>query len=89
MLSTLEIANKNSRSKIELDIFIADLRLALEYQGERHYYDMLLYGDRLVFDNTDPFKALYCAISGIKLVEVPYWWDLKEESVRSVVQKLL
>jgi len=56
--------------------------VALEYQGERHFFDVLAYGERQVFDKNDPYKAVYCGLNGVRLIEVPYWWDMQEASLR-------
>jgi hypothetical protein len=66
---------------LELDYYCADLKLAVEYQGEQHYMAV----ER--FDGTDPVAAarkLYgrrqrdrrkadnCAVNGVHLICVPY-----------------
>jgi len=61
--------------KIEFDVWIPLHKLAIEYQGEQHFYSVSgmsthpkIYGQR------DKLKAELCIAHGIHLVEIPYWW---------------
>lgn len=58
------------------------MNLAVEYQGDRHYFDVSLYGEVLHFSAWDAAKAVLCAMRGVHLVEVPYWWDRSMNSLQ-------
>ena len=60
---------------MQLDIFIPELNLAFEYQGEQHYTFHYLYGHPEERQMRDAEKKIKCAEAGITLIEVPYWWD--------------
>jgi len=46
---------------------------AVEYQGEHHYFDILIYGQHQEIMARDAMKAALCSLSGLKLIEVPFW----------------
>jgi len=73
---------------MELDLYIEELSTAVEYQGEQHYFDVTVYGQRDMFFEKDVDKALACAIGGIRYVEVPYWAELESvRLIRDIFQK--
>jgi len=73
----------------EIDLLVeTTVPIALEYQGEYHYFDMLAFGEREVFDQSDPMKAAQCGFQMKSLVEVPYWWDRSVEQLKKSLQSL-
>lgn len=57
------------------DIFIPDLKLAIEYHGEQHYESIDRFGGEKNLVKTqklDSYKREMCKKSGIKLVEIKY-----------------
>lgn len=61
---------------MELDIWLPNQNLAIEYQGEQHYHD--LRGSSSVaysYQLRDKMKFQLCQASNIALLVVPYWWD--------------
>ena len=66
---------RNSGIPVELDIFIPQLNLALEYQGEHHYFDIPAFGSLELYKYRDNEKSNICKELGINLVPIPYWWD--------------
>lgn len=70
-----KLAYVATRQPIELDIFIRDKNLAIEYQGEGHYFDLLSYGVQQYADEHDAERQAVCVYMNITLVEIPYWWD--------------
>ena len=61
--------------RIELDIFLPSLNLALEFQGKQHYNWHFVYGSPSRQQHRDSEKKEICAKYGITLIEVPYWWQ--------------
>jgi hypothetical protein len=67
----------STNRKMELDIYIPDLRLALEYQGGQHYH--VAWGgakELRAIQSRDNEKRIACDTAEITLVEVPFdQWD--------------
>jgi hypothetical protein len=62
------LKNEFSLKKQELDIFIPELNIAIEYQGRHHFID--LYNDKIKFERTkilDKNKYNMCKEMGVKL----------------------
>ena len=74
---------KNKR--MELDIWIPELNLGFEYQGEQHYIVRRDWpnGEELLLQTKkrDQLKKEYCAELGITMIEIKYDWGMD----RSVV----
>jgi len=45
---------------IELDVFVNDIHLALEYQGEQHYRNIYPFGELKVISERDKHKREAC-----------------------------
>jgi len=79
----------NPTYKIELDIWIPQYHLGIEYQGEQHYQDLqkafgpsstiAMYSDR------DLFKSKSCSRLGIRFLAIPYWWDGTQQSLAATL----
>lgn len=71
-----------------LDIFVPALKLAIEYQGEQHYFPLEHWGgeqglkDRQMMDKT---KRLACQRAGIHLIEWRYTIQISTQSVREIL----
>lgn len=77
---------------LELDIFLPDLRLAFEYQGQQHYKAVELWGGEEGLESLrarDRAKARLCRKLGVTLVTVSFREPLTEEHVRSRVPESL
>jgi hypothetical protein len=72
---------------IELDIFIEDLKLAIEYQGAQHYKPLYWASDFTSQTMKDSEKKIICKKHGITLIEVPYWWDRTPESLALAIHQ--
>jgi hypothetical protein len=87
--------------RLELDIYINELKLAFEYQvmivllffflcffkGEQHFYAHFLYRDLEMQKERDILKKEACKSFGITLIEIPYWWDGQYESVVATIYR--
>lgn len=60
---------------LELDVFLPDLRLAVEFNGEHHYEELPFFAPLEVTQLRDSEKRRLCEQAGIRLVTVPYWWN--------------
>jgi hypothetical protein len=67
--------------KLAFDFFISDINVAVEYQGEGHYFPVDFAGKgkewaEKEFNKNqirDQIKRDYCHANNIKLLEIPYW----------------
>ncbi len=76
---------ETSGARIELDIFVPFLSLALEYQGSQHYRQHFQFGNPSQVQRRDEEKLKICNEAGITLVLVPYWWDTKKQSLMATI----
>ena len=71
---------------MELDIWIPELKLGFEYQGEQHYIARKDWpnGDELLLETKkrDQLKKKYCAELGITMIEIKYDWNMEINVVR-------
>jgi len=75
-------------SKLELDIFLPEYSLALEYQGEPHYHQVPIYRSVTKIKERDTMKIQITKDLGITLIGIPYWWDKSTESVASIIHSV-
>ncbi len=68
-----------------LDIFLPELQLAVEYQGNQHYKMHFLFGSPSDQQQRDAEKRQQCRKLGISLIEVPYWWDKNKASLVATI----
>jgi hypothetical protein len=75
----------------QFDIFVKELRLALEYQGEQHYKDLPGSGFMSVSERQkrDADKMASSIKHGITLVYIPYWWDETKDSLSSTLHQFM
>ena len=61
---------------LEIDIFIPQLNIGFEYQGEQHYNDMpSIFSPFESSMLRDSLKKGFAVQFGVKLIPIPYWWD--------------
>jgi hypothetical protein len=73
-----------------LDIFIPELRLAIEYQGQQHYKPVSLFGGEEGFLQTqerDKLKAKLCAENGINLIFFRYDETITRNLIETRIKK--
>ena len=68
-----------------MDVYLPNERLAFEYQGEQHYHDIYALGNLWIQKERDKEKRKICEEQGITLIEIPYWWDFKKESLIATI----
>jgi len=77
---------ESTMSMMELDIFFPFLSIAFEYQGEHHYKSNKILGESSVTQKRDREKKKICEEKGITLIEIPFWWDRKKDSLIATIQ---
>jgi hypothetical protein len=68
-------------------LFIPNLSLAFEYQGETHYFSTATFGLALARKKNDSLKDRFAKQMGITLIQVPFWWDWTTESLAATIRK--
>lgn len=74
------------------DIFISELKLAIEYNGEQHYFPIEHFGGQRGFERTqqrDAEKRQKAADAGITMIEFRYDEDLSAECIERRITGLL
>jgi len=71
-----------ARSKLpmELDIFVAAYDLVIEYHGEQHFTWNFKFGSPEALRARDEEKRQICERMGLTLLEIPYWWNQRENT---------
>lgn len=72
---------------LTLDVYIEDLRLAIEYQGRQHYEPVKFFGGKKAFKELrqrDALKRARCKKAGVLLVRIPYF----EKNVESLLLRI-
>jgi len=83
--------SRDARQKgdLELDLFLPDHDVALEYNGYHHYFDLPFFGPVEQYRRRDEEKRRLCEANGIRLVTVPFWWDKTAESLAATLHDQL
>jgi hypothetical protein len=61
------------------------LSLALEYQGQTHYYSTHIFGQASNRQRADNIKREFAAKLGITLISIPFWWDKSLTSLAATI----
>lgn len=70
---------------LELDIFVPELRLGIEYQGQQHFHPVEAWGGVAALrtvQGRDQEKRTKCENAGVTLVEIDYTEPLTEDHIR-------
>ncbi len=78
--------NNSKKVPITIDVYIPSLQLGFEAQGEQHYNMQGLMGDPAPQQLKDKYKREKCQEIGITLIEIPYWWDCKLDSLIATIR---
>jgi hypothetical protein len=73
---------------LELDLYIHELHLGIEYQGQQHFHPVKAWGGERALEcqkQRDKLKRELCREVGIRLVVVNYYDSLADESVRNMI----
>lgn len=76
--------------RLEIDIFIPELKLGIEYQGEQHYKPVKQFGGKRALNRQkvrDELKQELCQQAGYNLIEFRYDEELSIELVRTKLSK--
>jgi len=69
------------------DVYVPSLKLMFEYNGYQHYHDHALFGTVKSQGEKDDEKRVACEALGIRVIEIPYWWQHDKESLRAILNK--
>jgi len=74
---------------IELDIFLPNISLCFEYNGLHHYRWSSMSCSMAVNlqQRRDQEKRVLCTSNGWTIIEIPYWWNLRESSLVLTIRK--
>lgn len=75
---------------LEIDIFVQELNLAIEYQGQQHFYPVEHWGGAAALkiqQERDVQKVNICREKKVKLVTIDYTEALTESNVRRILKK--
>jgi hypothetical protein len=78
--------------RMRLDIFLPELALAIEYQGQQHYQPVSAFGGEegyVRIQERDDEKRLLCQENGVNLVDVRYDAPLTSAAIRQRLRRYL
>ena len=85
---------KKSNAKMELDIWLPNLSLGIEYQGEQHYEEFwqgyVELRENQTLNSTlarDEEKRIACKENEITLIEIPYTWNATIDYVKDALHR--
>lgn len=77
---------------LELDIFLPNLKIAFEYQGQQHYFPIKAWGGKSSFEQLqerDRRKKTICSALNITLIEIAYTEPLNEVHILQKINDIL
>lgn len=82
----------SDRGQLSYDIYIAKLRIAIEYQGKQHFEPVEFFGGAVQFEKQkqrDALKAQLSKAHNIKLIYINYWEDISAELIKRKIDEIL
>jgi hypothetical protein len=76
--------NLKSGNRIQFDVFIPEKKLAFEWQ-EEHLFKNVAGSQQRQYSEEEIEKRTIFKEKGITLIDVPYWWDLKAETLKATI----
>ena len=78
--------------RMRLDIYLPDLKLAIEHQGEQHYHPVAVFGGEEAFVRVverDALKRQLCQANGVEVVDVRFDAPLTKPALRQRLHRYL
>jgi hypothetical protein len=75
---------------LELDVYLPELKLGIEYQGQQHFHAIDAWGGEEALEKLqerDLIKKELCLIHGVKLIEIDYTEPLTYDYIKSKVDE--
>jgi len=75
---------------LELDVYLPNRRLAVEYQGQQHFHPVKAWGGKralIALRERDQRKAEICRMAGVELVTVDYTEPITESHLRTILRE--
>jgi len=82
----------SGKGQLSYDVYIAKLRIAIEYQGKQHFEPVEIFGGTESFEKQkqrDELKARLSREHGIKLIYINYWEDISSELIKNRIDEAL
>lgn len=79
----------SSGHQLSYDVYISELKVAIEYQGKQHFEPVAYFGGEEAFirqKKRDEEKAFLSQKNGVKLVYINYWEDITPELIAERVE---
>jgi hypothetical protein len=80
-----DVSFLNSFLIVTHKVFLPQLSLALEYQGETHYFSSHIFGKASDRQQIDQIKHNFASHIGISVISVPFWWDKSPNSLAATI----
>lgn len=77
---------------LELDIFVSELNIGIEYQGQQHFHSIKAWGGEKSLrelKERDKLKKQLCLLYNVTLIEILFTESLTEEYVKEKIEKSL
>lgn len=77
---------------MEIDIFLPEMHLGIEYQGQQHFHPIKAWGGNKAFEKLqerDARKKLLCEQFGISLIEITYTDPITESFIREKLFRII
>ena len=82
----------SGKGQLSYDVYIAKIRVAIEYQGKQHFEPVDIFGGEEGFKRQmerDQIKANLSKAHGVKLVYINYWEEISVELIKKKIDEAL